>query len=133
MIKNQNLFYMIIVCLVCFLSGCKESKELNIVVQGDPSFKDKIKIITETLKEDPQTITVSGSQTRYSMKVIKPDPNVDYKIVRITPDPDVDYKIIVIDPELNMEIPDLSRTFGEALRNKLIEKEEESRSREPAP
>ena len=112
--------------------GCKESKEINIVVQGDSSFKDKIKTITETLNEDPHFFNLSGSQTKYSMKVIKPDPNIDYKIVKITRDPYVDYKIIVIDPKLKKEIPDLSHTFGEALRNKLIEKEEKSKNTKPA-
>ena len=84
--------------LLGFLMGCKDSEEMNIVVQGDPPFEDKVKTVTEILKKDPHIFTFSGSQTRYSMIVIKPDPNIDYKNLSILPDPNVDYKIIVIDP-----------------------------------
>jgi hypothetical protein len=35
---------------------------------------------------------------QYSLKIVKPTPNVNYEIMNITPDPNTDFKLIVVDP-----------------------------------
>ena len=122
--RTPKALYMLLMSLSGFLMGCEDSEEMNIVVQDDPPFQDKVKTVTETLKKDPQVFTFSRQQTRHSMMIIKPDPNINYKILSTTHDSDVDYKIIFIDPEIKNEIPDLSRTPDKYPREKIIEREE---------
>lgn len=81
-------------------------------------------VLEQVLKENPQ-IVAPGTQTKYSLIVVKPDPSIDYKIVHITPDPNVDYKIIVADPRSGDKVPGLSRQLGGALRETLQERRKE--------
>jgi hypothetical protein len=113
-------------CLVCLSFGCNESgdpKSLSIVLQADPATKARVEKI---LKENPELV-VPGTQTRYSMIIVKPDSRVDYKIVQVAPDPSVDYKIIVVDPASGKELPKLSRQLGNALREKIKKQQKESK------
>lgn len=131
MLRTRQSLYILLMSLSGFLMGCEDSEELNIAVQGDPPFEDKANGITGTLPKDPQIYSFSGSQTRYSMIIIKPDPIIDYKILSNMPDPDVDYKIIIIDPGIKKETPDLSSTSGKYPREKIIERKEKSKDTKP--
>lgn len=44
-------------------------------------------------------ITAPKPETKYAMKIIKPSPGYDCKIVRVTPDPDINYMIRNVGPE----------------------------------
>lgn len=124
--KRSSLFVGFLVCLVLVVSGFNESgdsQSISVVLQGDPATRA---LVDKSLKENPQVV-VPGTQTEYSIRVIKPDPTVDYKIVQVTPDPNIDYKIIIINPQSGKKLPDLSRKLGDALREKLQQKQKESK------
>ena len=124
--KRSSLSAVFLVCLVLVVSGFNESgdsQSISIVLQGDPGTTAALK---EILKEKPQ-LAIPGTETEYSIRVIKPDPSVDYTVVQITPDPNIDYSIIIIDPQSGKRMPDLSRKLSDALREKLQQKKKESK------
>ena len=113
------------VSLIWLVLGCSRPSEpepISIALEGDPAAAAQVEAI---VKENPELL-IPGTQTKYSMIVVSPDAGVDYKILQVTPDPNVDYKIIVVDPTSGEELPDLSRTFGDALREKLRQEQSES-------
>ena len=44
------------------------------------------------------------SGVKHHIRIIEPDPNIDYKILQIKPDPNIDYKLIIIDPRTGQEM-----------------------------
>jgi hypothetical protein len=123
---NRRTIIGLNVSLICLVLGCSKSSEpepITIALEGDPAATARVEAIVE---ENPELL-IPGTRTKYSMIVVSPDAGVDYKILQVTPDPNVDYKIIVIDPTSGDELPDLSRTFCDALREKLRQDQKESR------
>ena len=53
---------------------------------------------------------------KYSIRVVEPNPSIDYKIVQVYPDTTVDYTIAVIDPKSGGDISPLSRQLDDAIR-----------------
>ena len=118
-------FFGIIAYLVLVAGGCVKDDSLQLVpitIQGDPTITAQL---GQSLKEIPN-IVLPGTQTEYSIILLKPGPGVDYKIAQFTPDPTVEYKIAIIDPKSGKEIPDLSRELGDAIRERLIEEQDDS-------
>ena len=123
--KRSTLFGGFLVCLVLAVSGLNaygNSERISTVFQGGPASRALLDISS---KKNPQ-IAVPGTQSEFSIRVIKPNPSVYYEIVQITPDPSIDYSIITINPGPGRELADLSQQPGSALREKLRQKQKES-------
>ncbi len=77
--------------------------EFPIVIQGD----EELKNVLEEALGGKGFMVIPGGKQKYHMGSVKPNPSIDYLIVRITPDPKVDYTIGIIDPETEKEISHL--------------------------
>ncbi len=53
---------------------------------------------------------------KYSIRVVEPNPSIDYKVVQVYADTTVDYTIAVIDPKSGAEFSPLSRQLDDAIR-----------------
>jgi hypothetical protein len=125
--KNNQLLIGLLVCLAFILEECKVSdadqKTFSMVLHGD----SKVANVHGKSLEDNPKVAIPGTQSNYSLMVIKPDPTIDYKIVGIIPDSDIDYKITIIDPESGKELGNLSRELGDALRKILRQRQKDSK------
>ena len=91
------------VCIVCLSFGCGRSggsEPLGVVLRADPITAAMVEAV---LKEDPE-IVVPGTQTRYSLKIVKPAPGVDWTMLQVVPDDDVGYAIVFIDSTTGEEL-----------------------------
>ena len=53
---------------------------------------------------------------KFSMNIIRPNPNIDPEIIRNTFDPNIDYKLRIVDPHTKKEINgNKGRCFGSLL------------------
>jgi hypothetical protein len=82
--------------LLGLIFGCADSTqpvaEQSAHSNEDPDTSTKVLTSRPTPKERVKS-------DRYSMTIIKPDPNRNYTVRRIKPDPNVDYKMQVYSPE----------------------------------
>jgi len=88
---------------------------MPIALEGDATARAAVEQI---LRQHPE-LAIPGERTVYSMRVVEPDPGIDYKILRVAPDSTVHYRIRIIDPSTGDELPELSRQLGDALRSKV--------------
>ncbi len=110
--------FMVVSLLFCGFSQASDTTiatELPIVIQGDEKLKS---ILEEALKEGGLFVGPGGVQ-KYRMRTVKPDPSIDYLIVKITPDPGVDYKIGIVDPEAKGEASHLPPEILEEILKQL--------------
>jgi len=118
MIKNHR-YIVLLLCIFVSLTGYKayayDEESLSIVLQGDPN---AVAALSQAIKDNPN-ITIPETRKEYSIKIIKPKPNIDYKIVEIIPDPTIDYDIIIIDPDTGRRTDNQDRWLGLELRKKL--------------
>lgn len=124
--KEVQCFAALLVCLLLAVTGCKESDDaqlISLVIEGDPAVKV---LLEQIIKNDPLVI-VDGTETKYTMQVIKPDSSIDYKIIKVIPDPSVDYKIIIIDPISGNKVAGLSDQLGNVLLGKIQQKQKDSK------
>ena len=115
---GKSWFLSFLVCLAWTIVGCGEHRppqQIAVAVQGDKATKAALERV---LRENP-TIAIPGRQTEYSIRVVKPDPNIDYKILQVVPDPKVDYKIIVVNPKSQQQLTGPVGEIGDVLRDRL--------------
>ncbi len=58
-------------------------------------------------------------QPKYSLKIVKPTPNVNYEITNITPDPNTDFKLIVVDPNTRQILSNVKSNLFKGILPKL--------------
>ena len=106
------------VCIVWLSFGCSSSggpELLNVILRADPITSAKVEAV---LKGDPEFV-VPGTEIRYVLRVVRPDPGVEWTMLQVVPDDDIGYAIVFIDSTSGKELPDLSRQLGPVLREKL--------------
>ena len=116
---SKNFLTVVLVGIVGLSTiSCDEradARTLAVTVQGDDWAKAAVE---EYLSKNP--IVISG--TEYSMRVVEPNPNLDYKTIVVEPDPNVEYKITVVDPTSGIRVPKLSSELGDPIRKALQDK-----------
>jgi hypothetical protein len=103
--RNQQIcIFLSIFMIFCtpIYAGSDETK--SILLDNPEAIARIVKIL-----KDKSLLSDHGPRTEYSMRIIKPDSNVDNKIVKNTFDPDIDYKLRIIDPCTKKEITDFFR------------------------
>lgn len=65
----------------------------------------------------------------YTMRIIEPDPRIDYKIVQIQPDSSVDYKILILDPHTKAPYK-IPSPIQDALRNQILQAKPKEKGRQ---
>ena len=108
---RRCILIVLIMGLGLFVCCNEETKTMSIVLEGDTKTVQKL----ENLLEQNPGLLNHQSETEYSITIVKPDPNIDYKIAKVTSDSDVEYKIDIIDPQSNKEDKILSRQFNKAI------------------
>ena len=95
-------------------NSCDEPAEepLSLVVQGDSSSVRRVEHAFKQMRH----MHVPELGAKYSIRVVEPNPSIDYKIVQVYPDTTVDYTIAVIDPKSGGDISPLSRQLDDAIR-----------------
>ena len=115
----------VIILLILFTFGCgkPETVKLPISVSADP----EVKVYLEEILKTDSEISSAVSKRKYSISIIEPDKNTNYKILRVTPDPVKGYEITIIDPKSGEEMPELKKELSKTLENKLKERKKESK------
>ncbi|NLX04539.1 MAG: hypothetical protein GXY33_05295 [Phycisphaerae bacterium] len=94
----------LLIVLVLTVLGCRSSSETQPFVAV---FPDDLLVLAAT--EQPfgpgRNPLLPAAESRWSLKIITPDPSIDYKIVHVRPDPRIDYRMIIIDPESGIASP----------------------------
>ncbi len=88
---------------------------VSITIQSDAVTKARLENL---LKSNPVFVNALLG-TEYSLKIVKPDPTIDYRTAIIRPDSDIDYSIIVIDPKTGKDISNFSPEIRDALSRLL--------------
>ncbi len=58
----------------------------------------------------PETgIEIPKNGTKHSMPMMRPDPDIDYKIAQMEIDPNIDYKMLRVGPQTWKQIPDTKK------------------------
>ena len=70
------------------LAEAGESQSVPILIQGDPASRS---LAQDVLEANP-LLVYPGSGIEYSIRIFKPRPDVDHKILQVKPDKCVDYK-----------------------------------------
>ncbi len=121
-------------------------KEAKSIIQDGKDVKDLISMITAHLKEKERQIffaiqaddetkarieellnSSSVVHPEYHIRIVEPDPSIDYKLLEVQPDPTVDYKLRVIDPITKREITNLTKELQKWLPELLRDKREEGK------
>ena len=89
--------------------------EFPIVIQGN----EKLKNVLEEVLREKGSMVIPGGRQKWHIRTVKPNPSIDYLIVRITPGPEVDYKITIIDPETKREISHLHPEISKEILRQL--------------
>jgi len=123
-----SLFFGIIAFLVLVAGGCAKDDSLQLVpieIQSDTNS------VPLAIEHDPQTTeqclegisnyVLSGTESKYSILLIAPEPGVDFLIVEITPDPTIGYKIRMTDPNSGKEI---DHPIGDSILEKIMQDQE---------
>lgn len=99
MTRNQKSYFFLSICFI-LLPGIAVSEENKKVPKKNSQDKAKIE---KMLKYQSGTV-LPFKDIKYSMKIIKPNPNIDSEIVKNTFDPYIDYKLRIINPYTRKEI-----------------------------
>lgn len=98
-------------------------EELSLAIEADPKTKD---FLEDFLIESPE-LELKETETTYHIRIVEPDPNIDYKIIEVEPDPNVDYKIRIIEPDGKTTTPKLNAELSSEL-NKILYKSESEKT-----
>jgi secreted protein with Ig-like and vWFA domain len=60
------------------------------------------------------------------MRIVEPDPSIDYSILRVKPDPNVEYSMIIIDPTTQKPPTTIDPNALEAIIDELKKRRQES-------
>ena len=99
MTKKQTTCLFLLMILIFLFSGTSMSGESK-VDQKPVSDKPQ----TEKMVKNQPSPVFPWTDKKYSMRIIRPNPNLDPEIVKNTFDPNVDYKLRIIDPYTRKEI-----------------------------
>ena len=99
MTKKQTTCLFLLMILIFLFSGTSMSGESK-VDQKPVSDKPQTE---KMIKHHPLQV-FPWTDKKYSMRIIRPNPNLDPEIVKNTFDPNVDYKLRIIDPYTRKEI-----------------------------
>ena len=99
MTKNQKSCFFLSICFILLpgIAVSEENKKENRKIEADKAQIEKI------LKIQSGTV-ISCKDIKYSMQIIKPNPNIDSEIVKNTYDPNIDYKLRIINPFKRKEV-----------------------------
>ena len=117
---RSNLLTFAIILPLVLLAACNEKPEtvnVQVAVVGAPAVKEQVTIL---INSNP--ILPANGQTQYTMKLVEPPTDIDFKMNTVTPDPDIDYKIIIVGAEPETNIEHLSEKLSEQMR-KLLEEQ----------
>jgi hypothetical protein len=125
---RSSLFFGIIAFLALVAGGCAKNDSLQLVpienrsdtksVQPDIEVEPKT---TEQILECISNYVLSGTESKYPILLIAPEPGVDFLIVEITPDPTIGYKIRITDPNSGKEI---EHPIGDSILEKIMQDQE---------
>jgi len=99
----SNALFIILSIGFVLISGCSQKEFTVNQLENKPNILTKEDIkgrLKDIIKSNPKI------ENKFHIKVIKPDPNVEYSIVQVKPAPNVDYKIKVIVPFTNRNLDD---------------------------
>jgi hypothetical protein len=102
MSKKRETCLFLSSCFVLLFSGVALSDEAKVEKKDNPADKAQI----EKMPEQQSGIVFPWIDKEYSMKIIRPNPGIDNKIVRNSFDPTIDYKLRIFDPYKKNEITD---------------------------
>jgi hypothetical protein len=102
MSKKRETCLFLSSCFVLLFSGVALSDEAKVEKKDNPADKAQI----EKMPEQQSGIVFPWIDKEYSMKIIRPNPGIDNKIVRNSFDPTIDYKLRIFDPYKKKEITD---------------------------
>lgn len=121
---KRELFLPVICCLwivLVFVSiGCQDTQQevITLAIEGAP---ETVEAVKDWLRNNPQ-VAESILGKRFTIKIISPEKEIEYKIDLIKPDPTMDFKIGIIDPAEIGALPEMRekiRQLAEAIRNKM--------------
>ena len=114
---------------IIFLPGFGYCDEAKVARQEESADKSQIE---KMVKHYPGFVSPKA-QKKFSMNIIRPNPNIDPEIVRNSFDPNIDYKLRIIGPYTRKEITGYwGRCFG-SLQHKLHQKGKRYETRHNAP
>lgn len=108
----------ILMLSLALISGCdgkSKDETLSLVLQGDYAVVEPIKRALTQISR----LKVTETGKEHSLRVVKANPDIDYKIVQFHPHPELNYEILVIDPISNTQMPTLSKVLNKELRQVL--------------
>lgn len=118
MIRNQKICFFISICFILLSPGFSVSEENKKDQENTGEDKTQIAKLLKSHADLNSTCTNEG----YTMKIIRPYPNIDPGIVKNTYDPSIDYKLRIIGPYCRKEITGKKGTYFGFLQNKFLPK-----------
>lgn len=100
MIKTQHVCFILLICFILFLPGIAVSEENKSKPENTGS--DKARIEKKLMNLSGFDLPRMGK--KYSMNIIRPNPNIDPEIVKNTYDHSIDYKLRIINPCTKREV-----------------------------
>lgn len=115
MTKNLKTCFVLSICLILFLPGIVVSEEIK--KENKKNCLDKAQIKKELKYQSG--LVIPRAENEYSMKIFRPNPNIDDKIIKNTFDPNIDYKLRIINPYTKKEITGYKGPFFGFPLNKI--------------
>ena len=117
MTRNLKICLLLSVYII-FFPGFTYSDENKVASQDESSDKSQI----EKMMRHHSGVVSPKAKKKFSMNIIRPNPNIDPEIVRNTFDPNIDYKLIIIGPYSRKEITGFKGQCFGSLRHKFLPK-----------
>ena len=112
--RKTGLFLTII--LVFLFSGGTMSDGTKVDKKGPLSDKTQI----EKMHKKQTGLVFHRINEKFSMNIIRPNPNIDSAIVKNTFDPNTDYKLRIIDPSTRKEITGFRGRCSGSFQHKFL-------------
>ena len=116
--KKRKTALFLTIILVFLFSGIAMSDETKVDKKSDLTDKAQI----EKMLKKKSGPVFHWTDKKFSMKVIRPNPNIDSEIVKNTYDPNIDYKLRIIDPYTRKEITGYKGLCPGSFRHKFLPK-----------
>ena len=113
--KNLKTFFILSICFILFLPG---------IAVSDEDKSDPKKTVSDKAQIEKKLMNLSGlkffrKNEKYSMNIIRPNPNIDPEIVKNAYDHNIDYKLRIINPYAKKEVTGSKEIWFGSFRQKV--------------
>ena len=115
MFKKRHVCFILSICFILFLPGIAVSDE----DKSDPEITGSDKARIEKKLMSLSGFKFSRKIEKYSMNIIRPNPDIDPEIVKNVYDHSIDYKLRIIDPYAKREVTGSKEMWLGSFRQKI--------------